>query len=197
MNRQQRRATRNTRDLYNEVTGRRTVLKEIPVSKLKVDESKLDNQLLQKMMSYETLKATYREEVRIYCGLTLNYLDSMCSLKFESLHPQEKENAISVIDLIIDNTKNTLEGYVLGDDVFDKVIESVQDVAKFTLTCFDESDIPLLLPLCDNAVKLLKYSYVIGAYIGEMIELTPKDIEYVKDYAEFMINKSLEIKAKN
>ncbi|MHB8065089.1 MAG: hypothetical protein ACYDG2_21145 [Ruminiclostridium sp.] len=202
MNRTQRRSLRSKEDLYHEVTGKRTILKEIPISELKIDESKLDKQLLDKLNTFEKIKDSLERDVSRICSLMLSYLDSLCTLEFNKLGSDERENAIGIIDLVNNVTKATLDGNVLSDP--DEVVGRLKDVAKFSLTCFKDTDMPMLLPLCDIAGKLIAYYYVIGGRIGAYLgyhssvdKFTKKDVEYIKEYSDFMINKSLEIKAKN
>lgn len=198
MNRKQRRS----KDLYTEVTGRNTVLKKIPVSKIKVDESKLDQELLQKLISFESIKDSLERDVYRISMLMLNYLDDLCTLPFAKLASDEKQNAITLIDLVNNSIKGMLDGCVLSDP--DEVQDRIKNVAKFSLTCFEGTDIPLLTPICDRAIQLIDYEYVVGGRIGASLgyhssadKFTTKDIECIKEYAEFLKNKSFEIKAKN
>jgi hypothetical protein len=208
MNREQRRKETKAgkgKDLYNEVTGKKSFYKEIPVSELKVDESKLDQQLLQKMTAYENIKDSLERDVGRYGILVLNYLDSLCTIPFELLDKKDEvPQVISIIDFVNDYVKNMLEGMVLSEENLEKTIESIKDVAKFSLQCFKGTDIPLLTPICERTVQLIDYSYVIGSRIGVTLgfhsmvdKFTQKDIEYIKEYSEFLTNKSLEIKSKN
>lgn len=204
MNRAQRRSLRSNEDLYHEVTGHKYVTKQVPVEELmkSIDHYKLDKALLDKMNLFEENKESLERDVSRMCSLMLRYLDNLCTLDFNKLSADEKENTIGVIDLVNDVTKATLDGNVLSDP--DKVIEGLKDVSKFSLTCFEGTDIPMLLPLCDFAGKLIDYYYVIGGRIGATLgyhssveKFAQKDIDCINEYAEFMKNKSLEIKAKN
>lgn len=180
----------NKLDLYEEVTGRKPILKEISISELKIDQSKLDQQLLDKICSFEKSKNSLKKEVGMFCGLTLNYLDSLCTLDLSQLDSDEKEHVIGIIDLVIKNTQNMLKGLVLPVERLDKLTNDVGTIGKFSQTCFEDTDIPMLLPLCQNTIKLLEYSYVVGAYIGELNKFKEKDIKYIKEYSEFLLWKS-------
>ncbi|MEN6351403.1 MAG: hypothetical protein ABFD08_18680 [Syntrophomonas sp.] len=183
-------------DLYTEATGRKLHKKEIPISQIIIDKSKLDQQLLSKMLAFENIKNSQRKEVSIFCNLTLSYLDSLCTLDFQTLGFEEKKNAIDIVTYVINNIQHMLEGLVLSIEALEKTISTIKDIATFSLVCFENTNMPILMPFCENSIRLLEYSHVIGACIG-LNKFKEKDIKYIREYSEFLIRKSLEVKARN